>query len=153
MKLRRLAIIGLGEAGTFLAGAFKQAGVAEVKAYDILYHDPEKAGALRERAESAGAGLYPSSAEAVADTDLAISTVTADQAVVAARQAAAGLTKGQTYLDLNSTSPANKREGAGLVTASGAQFVDGVAMDALLRCGIALPILLPVRRPAIFRRP
>lgn len=142
MKLRRLAIVGLGEAGTFLAGAFKQAGVAEVKAYDILYHDAAGNRILVDRAASAGARLCASSAEAVRNTDLVISTVTADQAVVAAREAAAGIAEGQVFLDLNSTSPLNKNKGAGFIAASGARFVDGVAMDALLRCGIALPILL-----------
>lgn len=138
----KVAVIGLGEAGTILAQIFRAVGVKDLRAYDILLHDRDGCPALRNRAESAGVRLCRSSPEAVTGSDIILSTVTADQAAVAACAAAAGLAVRQIYLDLNSTSPAIKKEGAAAVFQAGADFVDGVAMDTLPRCGITVPLLL-----------
>lgn len=138
---RRVAFIGFGEAGPAFATHLLAEG-SFVVAYDILSDDPDEAPAQRRKTEALGAELGDSAAAAARGAELVISTVTADQTVAAARSAAAGLGPGQIYLDLNSTSPARKREAAALIEASGASFVEGVAMDTVPLYGHRVPLLL-----------
>lgn len=138
----KVAFIGFGEAGPVFARALLEAGVGRIAAYDILSDDPASAG--RQRAKCAALGIEDASgpAEAVTEAGLVISTVTADQTVAAARRAAPHLRAGQVYLDLNSTSPADKRRAAEAVEGNGAAFVEGVAMDTVPNCGAAVPLLV-----------
>lgn len=142
VPFRRVGVIGFGEAGPVFAGGLLAAGVAEVAAYDILQDDPGRGDAQRAKTTDAGVRPADTAAEAARGAELVISTVTADQTVPAAAAAARGLAAGQIYLDLNSTSPRVKAEAAACVQASGARFIEGVAMDTIPNFGIRVPLLV-----------
>jgi 3-hydroxyisobutyrate dehydrogenase-like beta-hydroxyacid dehydrogenase len=69
-----------------------------------------------------------SPAQALADANLVLCTVTADQAVTAVRQAAIHLERGAFWCDLNSCAPSSKRESAKIVDAAGGRYVDVAVM-------------------------
>ena len=142
MRIRTAAVIGFGEAGPVFASGFLKSGIAKVSAYDALMDDPVHASGQRIKTEALGVEAAVDTAAAVHGADLILSTVTADQTVVAAQAAAAYLRTGQTYLDLNSTSPKTKAAAAAAVEASGAAFVEGVAMDTVPNFGAQVPILV-----------
>ena len=142
MPYDKVALIGFGEAGPVFARAFLDAGVGRVSAYDILIDDPATAAAQRNKTEALGVEAAASPAQAVRDAALIVSTVTADQTVVAAENVAPSLRPGQIYLDLNSTSPRVKRLAADAVEIAGASFVEGVAMDTVPNFGARVPILV-----------
>lgn len=142
VRFDNVAVIGFGEAGPIFAKAFLDAGAARVSAYDILIHDAATAAAQRAKTEALGIEAARSCEQAVAGATLVLSTVTADQTVAAATCAAAAMAPGQIYLDLNSTSPRVKREAAAVVEASGAAFIEGVAMDTVPNFGAKVPLLI-----------
>ena len=142
MAYDKVAVIGFGEAGPVFARALLDAGVGRVCAYDILIDDPERAAAQRAKTEAAGVEAAANARQAVDGAALIVSTVTADQTVVAAKSAVPGLGKGQLYLDLNSTSPRVKRDAAEAVNGAGASFVEGAAMDTIPNFGAKVPILV-----------
>jgi 3-hydroxyisobutyrate dehydrogenase-like beta-hydroxyacid dehydrogenase len=141
MAFQKIAIVGFGEAGPVFATAFLKAGVPTVSAYDILIDDPATAEGQRAKTEALGVRPAETIGEAVAGAEVILSTVTADQTVVAAEAAAPHLGAGQTYFDLNSTSPKEKARAAELVEKNGARFVEGAAMDTVPNFGAAVPIL------------
>lgn len=79
---------------------------------------------------------------AVEGADLVISTVTASEATAAVKEASPGLQPNTTWLDLNSVSPSTKKEIGDVVSVTGAEFVEGVAMDTVPSCGAKVPLLL-----------
>ena len=93
-------------------------------AHDILFADPEKGPQLRQHARESGVHAASDLAELCREADIVISAVTADAAVAVAGQAAPHLTSSQTYIDLNSISPATKEQAAEQVRQRGAEFVD-----------------------------
>jgi 3-hydroxyisobutyrate dehydrogenase-like beta-hydroxyacid dehydrogenase len=138
----KVALIGFGEAGPVFARAFLDAGVGRVSAYDILIDDPATASAQKNKTEALGVEAATNPAQAARDAALIVSTVTADQTVIAAESIAPSLCAAQLYLDLNSTSPGIKRQAAAVVEAVGASFVEGVAMDTVPVFGARVPILV-----------
>ena len=142
MRIKTAAVIGFGEAGPVFASGLLKAGLARVSAYDVLMDDPVHAPGQRTKTEALGVEAAADTAAAVDGADLILSTVTADQTVRAAQAAAPHLRIGQTYLDLNSTSPKIKAVAAAAVEASGAAFVEGAAMDTVPNFGAQVPILV-----------
>jgi 3-hydroxyisobutyrate dehydrogenase-like beta-hydroxyacid dehydrogenase len=103
------AFIGFGEAGQALAGGLREAGVTGVAAWDVLF--PQSAGATLVRAaETLGVRAASSPADAIKDADLVFCAVTASSSLAAAASVKPHLTDGQFFLDINSVSPARKRE-------------------------------------------
>ncbi len=82
------------------------------------------------------------SADAIGDTDLVISAVTAASSTQVARDACLTLKRGQIFLDINSVSPATKRENARLVEPGGAQYVEAAVMAPVPARRLAVPMLL-----------
>jgi 3-hydroxyisobutyrate dehydrogenase-like beta-hydroxyacid dehydrogenase len=115
-----VAVIGFGEAG--------QAFAADKpwRAYDI---DPAKTrtASLSEVLEGAATVLC---------------LVTADQALVAAQEAARHMAAGALFCDMNSVSPDTKKEAANLIEASGARYVDVAVMSPVHPERRATPLLL-----------
>ncbi len=130
----KAAIIGFGEAGPVFADAFVAAGW-HVSAFDIL---PQRAAAAR----ALSVRFARDHQDAAAGADLVLSTVTASEALAAARACAPALHAGQTFLDLNSVAPATKAQIQSLIAPSDADFVEAVAMDTVPQCGAAVPLLL-----------
>ena len=118
----RVSFIGFGEAGQAIAAGLRESGIERIAAWDILF--PEPAGArLKAAGASIGVRLANSAADAVAQTDMIISAVTAASSVDAARSVATHLNGSPYYLDINSVSPGRKQETAKLLGES-ARYVD-----------------------------
>jgi 3-hydroxyisobutyrate dehydrogenase-like beta-hydroxyacid dehydrogenase len=70
-----------------------------------------------------------------------ISAVTADAVLDVAREAQTYLKAGQFFFDINSASPNTKTRAAEIVNKTGAHYVEGAVMAAILAPGITVPIL------------
>ena len=129
----RVAFIGFGEVATAFCAALVARG-AQISAYDV---QPEKRAAA-ERLGVSFAGL----ADALRGAQYVLSTVTTSVAREAAEQCAPHLRPGQTYLDLNATSPERKKRIGETIAASGAVFVEGALLGAIGLSGANTEILL-----------
>ena len=110
-------------------------------AYDLHTHTPGKGELIRRRGESAGVSLVESNAEVAARCGVLFSTVTADQACIAAERTAPHLRADHLYADLNSVSPDAKQRVARTVEASGARFVELAIMAPVPPHGHRVPML------------
>jgi len=118
----RLCFIGFGEAGQAIASGLREAGIDQIAAWDILF--PKDEGArLRGAGEAMGARLASSAANAVVNSDIIISAVTAGSSLDAARSVAPHLSGNPYFLDVNSVSPGRKKEAA-RVLGDAARYVD-----------------------------
>ena len=78
--------------------------------------------------KAADADGAPTLAEALAETGAVFSLVTADQAHMAARNAAKAIRKGAFFFDCNSCSPGTKQKSAALIEGAGGRYVDAAVM-------------------------
>jgi 3-hydroxyisobutyrate dehydrogenase-like beta-hydroxyacid dehydrogenase len=136
-----ITFIGYGEVGQLFARQLATKPGVHVTVYDILFDDPSRGPALRQRASEDSVHAAASTAEACVTAEIVISAVTADSAVTAARQVAPHLKSQQSYIDLNSVSPATKREVADQVRPGGADFIEFAVMAPVSGVGIEVPIL------------
>ena len=136
----RISFIGFGEAGQAIASGLRETGIERVAAWDILF--PEQTGKkLKEAAESLGVRVASSARDAVRETDMIISAVTAASSVDAARSVAWDLTGNPYYLDINSVSPGRKQETARLLGES-ARYIDVAVIAAIYPARHRTPLLL-----------
>jgi len=136
----RLCFIGFGEAGQAIASGVREAGVEHIAAWDILF--PEARGdALKQAGEKIGARLASSAAEAVANSDIVVSAVTAGSSIDAARSVAPHLSGNPYFLDVNSVSPGRKKEAA-KVLEGGARYVDVAILAPIQPKRHQTPLLL-----------
>ncbi len=80
----RVSFIGFGEAGQAIASGLREAGIERIAAWDILFPVAEGA-RLKAAGEQIGVRLANSAADAVRETDMIISAVTAASSLEAAR--------------------------------------------------------------------
>jgi 3-hydroxyisobutyrate dehydrogenase-like beta-hydroxyacid dehydrogenase len=137
-----IGFVGFGEAGSTIAAGLRSAGAGPFAAFDIAIDSADRGPLIRERAGHSGTTIVASQAELAATADLIFSTVTSSSALDAARQVVPFLDSRHTYADLNSVSPALKREIAAVVSASGARFVEAAVMAPVLPYGHRVPMLL-----------
>jgi protocatechuate 4,5-dioxygenase alpha subunit len=140
----KIAFIGFGEAAAAFVEGWATARPPLLSAYDIKtdYRDAavrEAKHADYRRWRVAGA---PTLAEALTNADVVFSLVTADQALIAARNAVAGLVPGTLYFDCNSCSPGTKRAAAELIEAVGGLYVDAALMAPVRPALHQVPILV-----------
>lgn len=128
MSTRAVTVLGLGEAGGRLAADLVSAGV-EVRGYDPATTAPE------------GVELAADAVSAVAGATVVLALTTASSALDAAESALPGLGTGALYADLNTTSPALKRELAEVVAATGAVFADVALLGPIPERGLHAPVL------------
>jgi 3-hydroxyisobutyrate dehydrogenase-like beta-hydroxyacid dehydrogenase len=136
----RIAFIGFGEAGSTIAGGLREAGVTQITAWDILFPDP-KGEALKEKAKALGVRIAQSAADAVDGADIVFSAVTASSSLKAADSARAHMKPTQFFLDINSVSPARKRE-VGESMAGAVRYVDVAVMAPVAPARHRTPMLL-----------
>ena len=135
-----ISFIGFGEAGQAIASGLRDAGIERIAAWDILFPDP--AGApLKTAGESIGVRMASSAGDAVRETDMVISAVTAASSVDAARSVAPHLTGNPHYLDINSVSPGRKQETAKLL-GERARYVDVAVIAAIHPARHRTPLLI-----------
>ncbi|MGH6616662.1 DUF1932 domain-containing protein [Sphingomonas sp.] len=125
---KRIALIGLGEAGT----AFAPGLSALRTCFDI---DPA-------HGRIDGVRRATSVEKALAGVEAALSLVTADQALAAAMAAAPHLSPGALWFDMNSVAPATKRAAAALIEAAGGRYVDVAVMAPVHPARTGVPLLL-----------
>lgn len=118
--MNQATLIGFGEAGQAFAAN------RGWRAFDIV---PERS-------------LSSSLAEAVSDADIILSVVTADQALIAAHQAAELITVGTLFCDMNSVAPGTKQKAAAAIEASGGRYVDVAIMSPVQPARSAVPLLV-----------
>jgi 3-hydroxyisobutyrate dehydrogenase-like beta-hydroxyacid dehydrogenase len=125
-----VAVLGVGEAGSAIAGDLVAAG-ATVRGFD-------PAGGR----EVAGVAMAAEAAEAVAGADVVLSVNAASAALEVARGAAGALAPGQVYADLNASGAALKRALADVVAPTGAAFADVALMAPVPGNGLRTPALV-----------
>ena len=136
----RISFIGFGEAGQAIASGLRETGIEQIAAWDILF--PDAAGAkLKAAGEKSGVRLAASAADAVADTDLVISAVTAASSLEAARSVAPHLKGNPYYLDINSVSPGRKTDTAALLDGK-ARYVDVAVIAPIHPARHKTPLLI-----------
>jgi 3-hydroxyisobutyrate dehydrogenase-like beta-hydroxyacid dehydrogenase len=135
-----IGFLGFGEVASRFAAALAQHG-AEVCAFDVLVAAP--GGTERLAIRAGGTPIaFLSLAEMTARADLILSTVTTDVALDAASACSSHLDRRHTFVDLNATSPALKRDIGAAVAASGAAFVEGAILGAVGVTGAGTRILV-----------
>jgi 3-hydroxyisobutyrate dehydrogenase-like beta-hydroxyacid dehydrogenase len=141
----RITLIGYGEVGRILTEDLQTHGHA-LTVFDRRLVGAAAASpaavAMREHASALGAALADSAGAAVRGAELVVSAVTASQAVAVAQACAPGLSPGAFFLDFNSASPGAKSQGAQVVNATGARFVEGAVMNSIPPYRIKVPLLL-----------
>ena len=133
----KIAFIGFGEAARSFVDSLAPLHPGLIFAAHDIRRDDEMAAAMATRGVSDG-GL----AAALADARLVISAVTADQSLVAARAALPHLSQGQSYVDLNSVSPARKAQTAAEIAGRHEHYIDMAVMAPVQPDGHATPTLI-----------
>jgi 3-hydroxyisobutyrate dehydrogenase-like beta-hydroxyacid dehydrogenase len=132
--------IGFGEAGQAIAAGLRETGVEHIAAWDILF--PQTEGEkLKHAAAAIGVRCASSAADAVRDTDIVVSAVTAAASVDAAQSVKAHLAGKPFFLDINSVSPGHKQETAKLL-GGGARYIDVAVVAAIYPARHRTPMLL-----------
>jgi 3-hydroxyisobutyrate dehydrogenase-like beta-hydroxyacid dehydrogenase len=125
----RIAVLGLGEAGSLIARDLVAAG-ADVRGYDPL-------SIVVDGVESRG-----SEAAAVADADVVLSVNSSHDARTALENALAGLRPGTLWADLNTASPGLKVALAERAEERGVPVVDVALMSPVPGKGLRTPMLV-----------
>jgi 3-hydroxyisobutyrate dehydrogenase-like beta-hydroxyacid dehydrogenase len=133
---RNIAFIGFGEA----AQAFAQAGAA--RAYDLKTSSPATRDAKLADYSRAGIAGCDTAAQALDNAEAALSLVTADQALVAARGFAGLLAPRALWLDMNSVAPDTKRAAAAEIEGAGGRYVDVALLAPVHPLRLAVPLLV-----------
>jgi 3-hydroxyisobutyrate dehydrogenase-like beta-hydroxyacid dehydrogenase len=125
----KIAVIGFGEAGSCLCQGWSRSNVC---AYDIKQHGDTKL-AEEKTAQMKAAGITTGNdvAAIVHDADMIFSTVTADQAHIAALAVAKSIQPGTYFFDLNSCAPSTKQKNAALIHDVGGRYVDVAVMATI----------------------
>jgi len=124
-----VAVLGLGEAGGTIAADLAAAGCA------VRGWDPDTG------RTADGVDRTPTPTEAVGGADLVLSLATAAHALDAAASVVPSLEPDRLYADLNTTSPALKRDVAAAVTSTGAAFADVALLGSVPAQGVSTPAL------------
>jgi 3-hydroxyisobutyrate dehydrogenase-like beta-hydroxyacid dehydrogenase len=137
-----IGFIGFGEAGFTIGKGLRSAGLERLLAYDIATGTLDRGPLIRQHAGESATTLAESPAELARACDVLFSTVTASSALDAAMQTAPFLEGRHLYADLNSVSPALKREIDAVISATGASFVEAAVMAPVQPYGQRVPMLL-----------
>jgi len=114
----------------------------EVSVFDVKATQAPSRAAMLERAAKAGVTMADSLEDAVKGHHYILSAVTASQAHAVAKQAAASITAGQIFIDLNSVSPNVKQRNSALIEAAGGDYVESAVMAPVPPQGMRVPMLL-----------
>ena len=138
----RIGFLGFGEAGFHLARGLRGAGAPPFVAFDIKAPHGTEDDRIRARAAETGTRLVDTPRALAEHARVILSVVTAASAHDAATSLAADLTAGHIYVDLNSVSPATKRQIAAAIGAGAGRFVEGSIMAPVPGAEHKVPILL-----------
>jgi 3-hydroxyisobutyrate dehydrogenase-like beta-hydroxyacid dehydrogenase len=136
----RVSFIGFGEAGQAIAAGLRESGIERIAAWDILFPQAEDA-RLKAAGATTGVRLADSAADAVRETNMIISAVTAASSLEAARSVEPHLTGSPYYLDINSVSPGRKQETETLL-GERARYVDVAVIAPINPARHRTPLLI-----------
>jgi 3-hydroxyisobutyrate dehydrogenase-like beta-hydroxyacid dehydrogenase len=125
-----VAVLGLGEAGSLIAGDLAEAG-ATVRGWDPARPEGPP-----------GVAVAVGDQEAVRGAEAVLSVNSAAAALDAARSVAGALAPGTLFADLNTAAPGLKRAIAEVVAASGADFADVALLRPVPGRGVRTPSLV-----------
>ena len=137
-----IGLLGFGEAGFHLARGLRGAGAAPLVAFDIKAPHGTEDERIRARAAETGTRLVETPRALAENARVILSVVTASSAHDAAKKVASDLTATHLYVDLNSVSPATKRQIAAAIDAGAGRFVEGAIMAPVSGADHRVPILL-----------
>jgi len=123
-KSPRIGFIGFGEVAYHFSKGLKEDGIREILAYDKNAKEITKGEMVRRRAREARVQLAPSLRQLVVESDLIFSAVWGNAALKVAGRCASFVKAGQFYCDINNTAPSVKTQGAEMLNAKGAKYVD-----------------------------
>lgn len=127
-----VALIGYGEAGrTFACAAGWQ---SQARVYDVQ--------PLESILAADGMTACTSIEAALKDSAQTVSVVTADQALIAAQNAAPHLTPKSLYFDMNSVAPQTKRDAFEVIEGAGGRYVDVAIMSPVDPARLTVPLLV-----------
>jgi len=135
----RIGLVGFGEVGSIFSKALSDSG-ADILVFDILLTQENAREALVKRGLSERVQFRPL-LEVVGESECILSMVTTQVALDVASECRAFLKPGQIYFDLNSTSPAVKKQIWQAIEPSGAAFVEGAILGAVGATGARTRIL------------
>jgi 3-hydroxyisobutyrate dehydrogenase-like beta-hydroxyacid dehydrogenase len=127
--MTRVAVLGLGEAGSRIAAGLVAAGV-DVRGFDPVAVDAPE-GLVRAQ----------DPVSAVSDAAVVLCLSAASSAVAAAQSVLPVLQPGSIYADLNTAAPALKRDLATLVASAGVAFADVALLGPVPARGLGTPAL------------
>jgi 3-hydroxyisobutyrate dehydrogenase-like beta-hydroxyacid dehydrogenase len=123
-KNPRIGFIGFGEVAYHFSTGLKEDGIQEIFAYDRNAKGIKKGEIVRRRARRAGVELVPSLRQLVGKSEVIVSAVWGSTALKVAGRCAPFARAGQFYCDINNTAPSAKTQGAEMLNAKGAKYVD-----------------------------
>lgn len=125
----RIALLGLGEAGSRLGADLVAAGA------DVTGYDPGSV------TTPDGVVRAPDPMSAVTGGSMVLCVTTASVALAAAESVLPGLWRGAVYADLNTASPELKRAIAAVVAGAGIRFADVALLGPVPARGLSTPAL------------
>lgn len=131
-----ICLLGFGEVGQTFAEDLKTGFTA----WDLKFIDAESAPS--QAARRLGVAIPDSAKSAIMSADVIVCAVTAAQDKDAAQSVAAFLKPGAVFMDVNSASPGQKLEAAGIIEAAGGRYVEAVIMSPIGNKRLASPVLL-----------
>lgn len=137
---QQVGLIGFGEAGSTFALAGDWAEAATV--FDAKTNDPADRAAMLASYAAAGVRGAANLPNMLSAVHIVVSLVTADQALVVARQASQAIAPGALYCDMNSVAPQTKQAAAEAIEAAGAHYVDVAVMAPVDPARLNVPLLL-----------
>ena len=140
--MQKIAFIGIGEAASAIVSGWAPSLANSISVYDIKIDGPNTADEILQTCRLLGIRCASSLKDALDGADVIFSTVTADQAVNAAKTAALHLAKGAFYFDLNSCAPSSKKVSEELVLGAGGRYVDVAVMSPVYPKLNLVPLLI-----------
>ncbi|OYY89383.1 MAG: 6-phosphogluconate dehydrogenase [Sphingomonas sp. 28-66-16] len=135
-----VAIIGFGEAARAFVPGWR-ARATMLSSYGIKLDRADSRSAMLDAMAQHGVAPAGDLAEAVSGASQLFSLVTADQALPVATAAAASISTGALWFDMNSVAPDTKRAAASAIEAAGGRYVDVAVMAPVDPAGVAVPLL------------
>lgn len=139
-KEDKIGFIGFGEAGFEMSTGFREEGV-NVNFYVVL-KNKEYTNKIKEKAKLIQAKLMYSLNALALESNTIFSAVTPESALCVAESIAPYLNKSHYYVDINSTSPATKKEISEVIELQGAKFIEAAVMDAVPSRKQKVPMLI-----------
>jgi 3-hydroxyisobutyrate dehydrogenase-like beta-hydroxyacid dehydrogenase len=135
-----LTLIGYGEAGRAFARAARWGSAARV--FDCKTNAPVTRRAMIENYAADGVTGTDSVGEALGQAKLTLSLVTADQALIVARDAAMVIAGNALFFDMNSVAPDTKRAAAAVIDSAGGRYIDVAIMAPVNPAHMNVPLFL-----------